>query len=74
LKAEKKRQKKWPIKLEEPTGSEPRENWETALGNFALLVVDPNEVDYIELGAVPNRRTRFWKTSDGAWEEEALVP
>jgi hypothetical protein len=68
---------KWPVKVEEPTdgdGEEARKNWKTALENFALLVVDPNEVDFIELGVSPNRRTRFWKTSYGAWEEEALVP
>jgi hypothetical protein len=69
--------KKWPAKIEMPTdgdGEEARQNWETALGNFALLIVDPTEVDFVELGMVPNRRTRFWKTGDGVWKEEALVP
>ncbi|KAG5642394.1 hypothetical protein DXG03_002852 [Asterophora parasitica] len=69
--------KKWPVRVEEPgedADEETRRNWETALGNFALLIVDPTEVDYVELGVVPNRRTRFWKTTDGVWEEEAVVP
>ncbi|KAG6817567.1 hypothetical protein H0H87_006944 [Tephrocybe sp. NHM501043] len=69
--------KKWPVKLEEPgedADEETKKNWETALGNFALLIIDPIEVDYIEFSVVPNRRTRFWRTSDGSWEEGALVP
>ncbi|KAF8079143.1 hypothetical protein FPV67DRAFT_98942 [Lyophyllum atratum] len=69
--------KKWPERVEEPgenADEETRKNWETALGNFALLIVDPTEVDYVELGVVPNRRTRFWRTSDGSWDSEAVVP
>lgn len=69
--------KKWPVKVEEPSdddGEEAKQNWKTALGNFALLIVDPTGVDFLELGVVPNRRTRFWKASDGVWKEQALVP
>ncbi|KAG6911285.1 hypothetical protein DXG01_002124 [Tephrocybe rancida] len=69
--------KKWPVKLEEPgedADEEAKKNWETALGNFALLIVDPTDVDYCELGVLPNRRTRFWKTNDGSWDSEAVVP
>lgn len=68
---------KWLVTLTEPKDDddeEMRKNWETALGNFALLIVDPTEVDYVELGVVPNRRTRFWRTSQGTWESEAVVP
>lgn len=66
--------RKWPVSIREPTDGEGEENWETALGNFALLIVDPTEVDFVELGVAPNRRTRFWKTNAGVWEEEYLVP
>ncbi|RDB29289.1 hypothetical protein Hypma_016079 [Hypsizygus marmoreus] len=69
--------RKWPVRLEEPgedSTEEDRKNWETALGNFALLIVDPTEVDYVELGAEPDRRTRFWRTREGLWEDEAVVP
>ncbi|KAG5339495.1 hypothetical protein C0989_004011 [Termitomyces sp. Mn162] len=69
--------KKWPIRLEEPSedgDEEAKKNWDTALGNFALLIVDPTDVDYVELGVIPNRRTRFWRTSDGSWDSEATVP
>ncbi|KAH8094772.1 pyridoxamine 5'-phosphate oxidase-domain-containing protein [Phellopilus nigrolimitatus] len=45
-----------------------------ALGNFALVLIDPTEVDYVELGVVPNRRTRFFKNKEGKWDEEAVVP
>ena len=71
---------KWPVKLEEPDengifkSDEDKILWETALGNFALLVVDPVEVDYVELGPVPNRRTKFWRSDHGQWQDEALVP
>ena len=69
--------KEWPVKLEEPTDadgedSDASKNWEMALGNFALLIVDPTEVDCLVLA--PQHRTRFWKTNGGSWQEEALVP
>lgn len=69
--------RKWPARLEEPgvdSDEESKSNWETALANFALLVIDPYDCDYVELGVVPNRRTKFSRTEYGDWEEEALVP
>lgn len=69
--------KRWPVKLEEPgedSDEETKRNWDIALGNFALLIVDPTDVDMVELGIVPNRRTRFWRTSRGQWDSEAVVP
>ncbi|KAK7464365.1 hypothetical protein VKT23_006532 [Stygiomarasmius scandens] len=70
--------KKWPKTVEEPKDGdgdeENRRNWETALRNFALVLVDPTEVDYVELGVIPNKRTKFWRTEEGQWEEMALVP
>ncbi|KAF5385152.1 hypothetical protein D9615_001080 [Tricholomella constricta] len=77
LEGEEEEARKWPVKLEEPgddADEETRRNWETALANFALLIVDPTEADFLELGVMPNRRTRFWKTIDGAWDSEAVVP
>ncbi|KAJ6604990.1 hypothetical protein B0H10DRAFT_2077616 [Mycena sp. CBHHK59/15] len=67
--------KKWPVRVEEPKDGdeEGRRNWETALGNFALVIVEPTDVDYLELEPVPNRRTRFWRENE-VWKEEALVP
>lgn len=69
--------KSWPEKLEEPQAGDDertRQVWTTALQNFALLVIDPTEVDYLELGVVPDRRTRFWHTNGGSWDSELLVP
>ncbi|KIK71550.1 hypothetical protein GYMLUDRAFT_211887 [Collybiopsis luxurians FD-317 M1] len=76
--------KKWPERVDEPKDSEGaddsdeakenRKNWEKALRNFALLVVDPTEIDYVELGVIPNRRTKFTRSAQGTWQEQALVP
>lgn len=63
--------KEWPETL--PKLSEGGEQTKAAFCNFALVLVDPAEVDYVELGVVPNRRTRFF-TESGVWQEEALVP
>jgi len=69
--------KTWLDRLEEPKegdNEQLRRNWDMALHNFAVLIIDPTEVDYLELGVIPNRRTRFWRKSDGSWDSEALVP
>jgi pyridoxamine 5'-phosphate oxidase len=62
----------WPETLEGKTEQDQR-NLQEALENFALLLIDPDDIDYVELGVVPNRRTRFvW--NQGKWNESALVP
>jgi pyridoxamine 5'-phosphate oxidase len=77
--------KNWPEVVEDPSEHEdlPPEkydellrNWNKALTNFALVIIDPIEVDLVEMGVVPNRRTRFYKASEnhGLWSEEELVP
>ncbi|CAK5280758.1 unnamed protein product [Mycena citricolor] len=67
--------KKWPTELQEPKpgDAEAQRLWDLSLSNFALLIVNPTDVDFVELAPVPNRRTRFWRAADG-WHEEALVP
>ncbi|KAL0573257.1 hypothetical protein V5O48_008704 [Marasmius crinis-equi] len=79
--------KKWPKRVDEPghekneDGSEVSEEdkrrnkmfWEMAMGRFALIVVDPIDVDYLNMGVVPNRRYRFLKSERGSWEEEEIV-
>ena len=69
----------WPVKIEEPSsadspeeGERKQELWERALRNFALVVIEPREVDFVDLGVVPNRRWRFWRGGSG-WEEEEVV-
>ncbi|KAE9386451.1 hypothetical protein BT96DRAFT_891603 [Gymnopus androsaceus JB14] len=75
--------KKWPERVDEPKPEGPdeseeekenRRNWDTALRNFALVLVDPIEVDYVELGVLPNKRTKFTRSAQGVWKEQALVP
>ncbi|KAJ7196177.1 pyridoxamine 5'-phosphate oxidase-domain-containing protein [Mycena haematopus] len=68
--------KKWPTELEEPKpgDAEGKRLWEMSLSNFSLVVIEPQDVDYVELHPIPNRRTRFWRSSGGVWNEEALVP
>jgi hypothetical protein len=69
----------WPTKIEAPSeedGEGEREKkqevWDRALRNFALVVVEALEVDFVDLGVVPNRRWRFWRGGNG-WEEEEVV-
>ncbi|TRM66619.1 hypothetical protein BD626DRAFT_451705 [Schizophyllum amplum] len=65
----------WPsaIKDLEDGDEENRKHWEVALSNFALLLVEPEDVDYVELGASPDRRTMY-KCVDGKWESTPVVP
>lgn len=68
--------KKWPVKLPklgEAENEEDKRNLEKALGNFALLVIDPVEVDFVELGVVPNQRTNFTREGE-EWVEQIVVP
>ena len=45
-----------------------------AFKNFALVVIEPEEVDYVELGVTPNRRTVFRCIGEEEWVETAVVP
>ncbi|GAA5855535.1 hypothetical protein JCM8547_007878 [Rhodosporidiobolus lusitaniae] len=64
-----------PETAEEAEGEEQKKQIAEALKNFALIVIDPTEVDLVDLGAVPNTRTA-WKldSSSNEWKEECLVP
>jgi pyridoxamine 5'-phosphate oxidase len=71
----------WHKSLDEPDPAkegyeEAKRLWDTALSHFTLVVIDPLEVDMVELGVVPNRRTLFKKKegAPGVWEELELVP
>ncbi|KAL1741278.1 pyridoxamine 5'-phosphate oxidase-domain-containing protein [Schizophyllum fasciatum] len=52
---------------------ENKKNWDEALGNFALLLIEPEDVDYVELGKKPDRRTLF-KYADRRWSSTQAVP
>ncbi|KAF9786798.1 hypothetical protein BJ322DRAFT_1052049 [Thelephora terrestris] len=47
---------------------------EQALGNFALVLIEPTYVDWVQLGTSPNRRTFFHRGDDGSWTETIVVP
>ncbi|KAG8711148.1 hypothetical protein FRC08_016246 [Ceratobasidium sp. 394] len=66
----------WPNSLpgsDKAESEEEKEHIKQALGNFALLVLEPLEVEFLELGAEPNRRTR-WKLFENEWKETSVVP
>lgn len=72
LKGGEEEMKKWPTKLPklgEAENEEDRKNLVTALSRFSLLLIEPFEVDYLELGVLPNRRTFFKRD----WEDESSV-
>lgn len=72
--------KKWPETVVPPEEGDTKEEyerkkkiWDLAFTNFALLVVDPTEVDYVTMEVVPNRRWRIIKSANGSWDEEEVV-
>lgn len=67
--------KKWPQKLPKlGEGTDEEKHYlQIALANFALLVIDPVEVDYVELSVNPDQRTKFKKEGE-SWVEEIVVP
>ncbi|KDR85719.1 hypothetical protein GALMADRAFT_51586 [Galerina marginata CBS 339.88] len=77
--------KKWPQRVDEPdVTSMPKEEyeeakriWDLALGNFVLVIIDPFEVDFVDLSTPPDRRSIFRKTKQNgkwSWEEDEVVP
>jgi len=69
---------KWPTTLpktyEVEKGDEKtRSLVEEAVKNFALLVMEPITVERVELGVVPNRRTKFEREGQ-EWKETIVVP
>ncbi|KAH9829509.1 uncharacterized protein C8Q71DRAFT_408066 [Rhodofomes roseus] len=68
--------KKWPQtvpKLGEAETDEDKRNQEQALRNFALVLVEAVEVDWVQLAEKPNQRTRFTRNGE-EWKEEIIVP
>jgi len=68
--------KKWPEtvpRLGEAQTEQEKQLQTKALANFSLLVIDPQEVDFVELSMIPNQRTEFTRRGS-EWSEEILVP
>lgn len=62
--------------LNEIKTDEERKNYETALSNFAMVVIEPTQVDWVQLGEHPNRRTLFTRKDEqdrSHWVEEILI-
>jgi len=69
--------KAWPKSLPkhgEEDGDEERKLVEIALSNFALVILEPERVDYVELGVQPNQRTVYILSEGGEWREQIVVP
>ena len=60
-------------KLGEAETEDDKRNQEQALSNFALLLIEAVEVDWLQLAEKPNRRTRFTRSGE-EWKEELIVP
>ncbi|PRQ73168.1 hypothetical protein AAT19DRAFT_15921 [Rhodotorula toruloides] len=64
-----------PESVEQAENDEQKKQVEEAMKNFALIVIDATEVDLVDLGSMPNKRTRWLcDQSSGEWKEEGLVP
>lgn len=70
--------RKWPQtvpKLGEAESEEDRRNQAWALRNFALVLVEAEEVDWLQIGEKPNQRTRFTRQEGKTeWLEQIIVP
>ncbi|KAI0370111.1 hypothetical protein BV20DRAFT_967137 [Pilatotrama ljubarskyi] len=67
-------QKGWPRQVPlESESEEDKTNLETAQSRFALMLIEPYQVDWVELGVHPNRRTVFTREGE-KWAEQLVVP
>ncbi|VDB86237.1 unnamed protein product [Peniophora sp. CBMAI 1063] len=66
----------WPTtvkKLSEAKTDEEKKLSEEAFRNYALVILEPSEVDWVQMAIRPNRRTRFRRFGE-EWKEEIIVP
>lgn len=68
--------KKWPVRL--PPLDEGNSETEVAYKNFALLIIEPTQVDFVEFGGYEgreyDRRTVFTRDGENKWDEQIVVP
>lgn len=68
--------KKWPTtvpKLGEAKTDEEKRNQAQALSNFGLILLEPVEVDWLQLAEKPNQRTKYTRHGED-WAEQIIVP
>lgn len=61
-----------PGSLEEAKDEEEKRKVEEALKRFCLVVLEPQEVDYLKVEPPPARKQ--WKLKDGKWQEQDVSP
>lgn len=71
---------KWPSSipnLKDLKTDADRKNYETALSKFSMIIIEPLQIDWVQLGEKPNRRTLFTRRDEqhgSHWSEEILAP
>ncbi|KAI0249516.1 hypothetical protein BJV78DRAFT_1283919 [Lactifluus subvellereus] len=66
----------WPVRVPKPSETKTEKEKElakVALSNYAIIVIEPLKVDWVQLAISPNRRT-FFTREGGSWREEPVVP
>ena len=66
----------WPAKVPKPSDAKTEkeeELAELALSNYAIIVIEPLNVDWLQMAIKPNRRT-FFTREEVHWKEEVVVP
>ena len=66
----------WPVKVPKPSDAKTKkekELAELALSNYAIVVIEPLNVDWVQMAIKPNRRT-FFAREGSEWKEEVVVP
>ena len=62
------------LSSEEVKSEEDKKKWEEAYFNFAVILVEPFKIDWVQLGEKPNRRTIFTRNDEDKWDEEIAAP
>ncbi|KAI0286872.1 hypothetical protein BGY98DRAFT_908865 [Russula aff. rugulosa BPL654] len=66
----------WPTKVPKPSDAKTEKEKklaELALSNYAIIVIEPLHVDWVQMAVKPNRRT-FFTREEIDWKEEIVVP
>jgi pyridoxamine 5'-phosphate oxidase len=66
----------WPVEVPKPseaTTQKEKDLAELALSNYALIVIEPLYVDWVQMAIKPNRRT-FFSREGSDWKEEIVIP
>lgn len=59
--------------LARATTEEQKKNWHEAFKHFVLTVIEPTQVEWLQLDERPNRKTVWTRTETDEWKEEIVV-